>query len=108
MVTLTNMQCRNIASRTNETGCTYGICTYHIYIYRQIFALSTSVELVALAPITYRPHAVHGCVKLQSKQTYGIRMYVHMVTRPVTKIPVELPTVGLVTLTLITEVYVLF
>ena len=53
-----NVQCGNIASRTNRAECIYGIRTYqtylHIYIhiYRQFSVFTTSVGLAALTPIT--------------------------------------------------------
>ena len=54
-----SVKCENIASRTNGAGCIYIRNTYipymyiyiYIYIKRQIFILSTSVELTALTPI---------------------------------------------------------
>ena len=52
---MVNIQCRNIASRTNGAGCIYTeyARTKHtyIYIYRQFSVFTTSVGLAALAPI---------------------------------------------------------
>ena len=68
------MQCGNIASRTNGTGCIYIQNTYipNIYIYRQISVFTTSVGLAALAPIILikKINKINKSIILQYSKNY--------------------------------------
>lgn len=102
VATWTNLQCGNIVSHTNRAKCIYRICM-SINIYRQFSASPQVWGSLRLALIIYHfaeqkwyllpACSIWLCVKLQSKQTYGIHMIHNTIYIHTQKIHHELPRV---------------